>query len=82
MEFPFTSFLPAISKKSAQEVKEKIKAWELYRLQQFKLPVIAKMKNSIIAGWVNYYGNFGRTEFLKVMNYLNKTNCPMGKEKV
>jgi len=77
----FTSFLPAISKKSAQEVRDKIKAWDLYRFQQFKLPVIAKMKNPIIAGWVNYYGKFGRTEFLKVMNYLNKTIARWAKKK-
>ena len=68
----FTSFLPAISRKSAQKVRDEIKAWKLYKLQQFKLPVIAKMKNPVIAGWVNYYGKFGRTEFLRVMEYLNK----------
>lgn len=69
----FTSFLPAISRKSAQKVRDEIKAWKLYNLQQFKLPVIAKMKNPVIAGWVNYYGKFGRTEFLRVMEHLNKT---------
>jgi RNA-directed DNA polymerase len=69
----FTSFLPAISSKSAQKVRNEIKAWKLYRLQQFKLPLIARMKNPVIAGWVNYYGKFGRTEFQKLMDYLNRT---------
>jgi len=77
----FTSFLPAISRKSAQKVRDEIKAWKLYRLQQFKLPLIARMKNPIIAGWVNYYGKFGRTEFRKVMDYLNTTLARWARKK-
>ncbi len=77
----FTSFLPAISRKSAQKVRDEIKAWKLYRLQQFKLPLIARMKNPIITGWVNYYGKFGRTEFWKVMVYLNKTLARWARKK-
>ena len=69
----FTSFLPAISRKSALKVRKEIRAWKLYKLQQLKLPMIAGMKNPVIAGWVNYYGKFGRTEFRKEMDYLNKT---------
>jgi len=69
----FTSFLPAISRKSAQRIRNEIRAWRLYRLQQLKLPCIASFKNPIISGWVNYYGKFGRTEFWKVMDFLNKT---------
>jgi len=68
----FTSFLPAISRKSAHKLRMEIRAWKLYNFQQFKLPMIAGMKNPIIAGWVNYYGKFGRTEFQKVMDYLNQ----------
>lgn len=77
----FTSFLPAISRKSAQRVRYEIKAWGLYRFQQFKLPMIAGMKNPVIAGWVNYYGKFGRTEFQKVMDYLNITLARWAKKK-
>jgi len=77
----FTSFLPAISKKSAQRIRDEIKSWNLYRLQQFKLPVIATMKNPIISGWVNYYGKFGRTEFWKVMDYLNRTLARWARKK-
>ena len=77
----FTSFLPAISKKSAQRIRGEIKLWHLYRLQQFKLPVIARMKNPIISGWVNYYGKFGRTEFRKVMDFLNKTLARWARKK-
>jgi len=69
----FTSFLPAISNKSAQKIRVEIRAWKLQHLRQLRLPVIASMKNPAIAGWVNYYGKFGRTEFWEVMNYLNAT---------
>ncbi len=77
----FTSFLPAISKKSAQRIRDEIKSWNLYRLQQFKLPVIATMKNPIISGWVNYYGKLSRTEFRKVMDFLNKTLARWARKK-
>jgi len=33
---------------------------------------IANEYNPVIRGWVNYYGKFGKTEFRKVMIYLNK----------
>ena len=51
----FTSFLPSISRKSAQKVRDEIKAWKLYRLQQFKLPLIARMKNPIIVSFELFY---------------------------
>lgn len=68
----FTSFLPAISKKSAKHIREEIRRWGLSSKRYVGMKDIANEYNPVIRGWVNYYGKFGKTEFRKVMIYLNK----------
>jgi group II intron reverse transcriptase/maturase len=68
----FTSFLPAISKQSARHIRKEIRGWELSSKKHLGMKDIANEYNPMIRGWVNYYGRFGKTEFRKVMVYLNK----------
>lgn len=68
----FTSFLPAISKKSAQRIRNEIRSWHLSSRRSIGLNDIANKYNPVIRGWVNYYEKFGKTEFWKVMVYLNR----------
>lgn len=69
----FTSFLPAISSKSAKRIRKEIREWKLSSKKHLGLRAISDEYNSVIRGWVNYYGKFGKSEFRKVMVYLNKT---------
>ena len=68
----FTSFLPAISKKSARHIREEIRSWHLSGKRYASMKDIANEYNPVIRGWVNYYGKFGKTEFRKVMMCLNR----------
>jgi len=68
----FTSFLPAISTKSAQHIRDEIRSWYLSGKRYVGMKDIANEYNPVIRGWVNYYGKFGKTEFRKVMIYFNK----------
>ena len=68
----FTAFTPAISKKSEMKIKTTIRSWNLNRRVHLGIKQIAKSINPIISGWLNYYTKFSKSEFWKVMKYLNE----------
>ena len=68
----FTAFSPAISKKSMMKIKAEIRSWNLNRQTHLSIEQIAERINPIVSGWMNYYTRFGRSEFWKVMSYLNE----------
>jgi len=68
----FTAFLPAISKKSMKRIKEAVRAWKLNRKTFACLLDISNEVDTQISGWMNYYMVFGRSEFRKVLNYINE----------
>ena len=63
----FTSFLPAISKKSLMKIRDKVRSWELHRLIQKPIQYVADEISSYTRGWINYYSRFGRSEFQQVI---------------
>lgn len=68
----FTVFKPAISKKASKKIREEIRSWRILRNYHLKLEDIAAQINPVVRGWINYYSKFGKTEFRKVMDYLNQ----------
>lgn len=68
----FTVFKPAISRKSGMKIRETIRGWKFMHNYHIELEDIAKAINPVVRGWVNYYSKFGKTEFRRVMNYLNQ----------
>ena len=70
MTLYFVSFLPAISKASAQHIRDTIRE-------------LAKLINPYVRGWINYYGKFYPSELKKVLNYVEATlvRWAMGKYK-
>lgn len=77
----FTSYLPAISKKSVSSIHETIKSWNLKCLHNRSLRFVASYINDVVRGWINYYGKFGKTEFWKVMFHLNHSIAYWAKTK-
>lgn len=67
----FTAFSPAISKKAMLKIKTEIRSWNLNRQTHMSIERIAERINPIVSGWMNYYTRFGKSEFWKVMSYLN-----------
>ena len=69
----FTSFTPAISKKSVQKIHAAMKEWKLVSYQYKSLRMVSDIITPQVRGWVSYYSRFGKTEFRrKVMNHLNE----------
>ena len=56
----FTSYLPAISKKSVSSIHETIKSWNLKRLHNRSLRFVASYINDVVRGWINYYCLLGK----------------------
>jgi len=62
----FTGFLPAISKKAKKLIVAKIRRWNVHRWVSGTVQLLAKLVNTIVRGWINYYGKFYKAE----MNFL------------
>jgi RNA-directed DNA polymerase len=54
----FTGFLPAISDDAAKKIRRTIKRWRLHMWSGTPLTEIAREINTIVHGWINYYGRF------------------------
>jgi len=63
----FTSFLPAISNKSKKHIKQTIKKWRILWMTNKNLNEIAEEYNSVIRGWINYYGRYGIGELKRTL---------------
>lgn len=67
----FTSYLPAISKRSAKGIGEKLKASDALQRVNNTLKDIAIELNPQIRGWLNSYGQFYASELKKQLPCIN-----------
>ena len=80
----FVSFLPAISKASAQHIRDTIRELAIpTKRSLYSLEELAKLINPYVRGWINYFGKFYPSELKKVLNYVEATlvRWAMGKYK-
>lgn len=68
----FTSFLPAMSNKAQKAVRKEVRSWKLQLKVDRQIEDIAKMFNSKIQGWINYYSHYYKSEVIYTLNYINK----------
>jgi len=68
----FTGYLPAISNKSMKRIREKIRDWQLKRHTFHKLETIAGKINSMLRGWITYYGKFYPTRLKNLLEEVNR----------
>lgn len=54
----FVNFTPAISRTAANKIRKEIRSWKIHLRSDKQLSDLAHMFNSIVQGWVNYYGRF------------------------
>ena len=67
----FVSFLPAVSTAAKKAMSADIRSWHMARRSDKSLDDLARMFNSIVQGWINYYGRFYRSELLLFLRRLN-----------
>ena len=80
----FASFVPAISRASAQHIRDTIRELAIpTKRSGYSLPELAKLINPYVQGWINYFGKFYPSELKKVLYYVEATlvRWAMGKYK-
>lgn len=68
----FTSFLPAISHKAKNHIRQTIHSWYMIHQTENDLQTLARKYNVVIRGWLQYFGIYGRMEVAKVMRHVNQ----------
>ncbi|KGR74713.1 group II intron reverse transcriptase/maturase [Ureibacillus sinduriensis] len=68
----FVNFSPAISNKSKKSMRQTVRAWNLQLKADKEIEDISYMFNSVIQGWINYYGKFYISEMYSSLRHINK----------
>jgi RNA-directed DNA polymerase len=68
---PARGFMPAVSPKALTAISRKIRRWTLHQRSDKSLQDLANMYNPCIQGWINYYGNFYRTQLRSTLRRID-----------
>lgn len=68
----FINFSPAVSNKATKSMRQVIRNWRIQLKPDKSIIDISNMFNPVIRGWMNYYGNFYKSELYKVLRHMNK----------
>jgi RNA-directed DNA polymerase len=67
----FTGFGPAISKKAVARLSREIAGWRLRSRRHLSWPDLIRWIGPVIAGWINYYGQFYRSQMYPLYKRIN-----------
>ena len=67
----FSSFQPAMSPDAHKAKGAQLRLMRLHRRTDLSLDDLARWLNPIVAGWINYYGRFYRTEMWPLLQRIN-----------
>lgn len=67
----FSSFMPAISQDALKAKGCVIRRWRMHLRTGLGLDELAEMINPVVAGWMNYYGRFYRSELYPLLKRVN-----------
>jgi RNA-directed DNA polymerase len=68
---PAHGFMPAASLKALTFISRTIRRWTLHHRSDKSLQELAGMYNPCIQGWINYYGNFYRTQLRSTLKRID-----------
>ncbi|MCX5233491.1 group II intron maturase-specific domain-containing protein [Streptomyces sp. NBC_00233] len=67
----FLSFSPAISKDALKKISAEVRSWRLQHRTGSTLTDLARRINPVVAGWLNYYGRYGRWVLIPFLQRIN-----------
>src|SRR5262249_41643721 len=67
----FVNFLPAVSKDAIKAMSREIRSWHIARRSDKSLNDLAMMFNSIVQGWINYFGRFYKSMLYPLLRRIN-----------
>jgi hypothetical protein len=68
---PAHGFMPAASPKALTSISRTIRRWTLHHHSDKSLQNLAETYNTYIRGWINYYGNFYRTQLRPTLKRID-----------
>jgi len=68
----FLNFLPAVSRDAVTAMSREIRSWHIARRSDKSLDDLARMFNSVVQGWINYYGRFYKSMLYPLFRHLNR----------
>jgi len=77
----FVGFTPAISDKAARTIGQKMREWRLQSRCGGSLENIVEEFNSVIRGWITYYGRFQKSALYPIFETLNTRLAKWAKRK-
>ena len=67
----FTAFLPAVSTDALKKMSRQVRPWRIHTWTGHDLNEIAALVNPVVAGWMNYYGRFYRSQLYPLLRRVN-----------
>lgn len=67
----FVGFLPAVSAAALATMSAEVRRWRLHLKTGHDLAGLAAWINPIVAGWMNYYGRFYRSQLYPLLQRIN-----------
>lgn len=68
----FLNFLPGMSEKAKKAIRKEVKSWKMQCKTDKSINELAKMYNSKIQGWINYYSHYYKRECYDNLRYINR----------
>jgi RNA-directed DNA polymerase len=67
----FVGFQPAVGPGALKEMGQQIRQWRIHTRTRHDLNELARAINPIVAGWMNYYGRFYRSQMHPLLQRIN-----------
>ena len=67
----FSAFLRAASAEALKSMGAMVRSWRLHLRTTTDLAELARWINPVVRGWMNYYGQFYRTELFALLRRIN-----------
>jgi group II intron reverse transcriptase/maturase len=66
------SFSPAASDKALKTIRQTVRSWTLHERSDKSLDDLARMFNSHIRGWINYYGRYYKSALYPTLRHIDR----------
>ncbi|WP_376769470.1 group II intron maturase-specific domain-containing protein [Paenibacillus plantarum] len=68
----FINFTPAVSNKACKAMRQTIRGWRMHLKPDVAIDDLSRMFNASIRGWINYYGQFCKSQLYPVLRHMNE----------
>jgi RNA-directed DNA polymerase len=77
----FVGFNPAVSRIALKKMADTVRSWHLGRRSDLSLEEIAQRQNSVVRGWINYYGAYHPSALFPLYEQLTEQLVKWAKRK-